>query len=260
MTLIAFKRYRKNEGSLESIQSLEKVTTDSQNANNTAKLGLSDSGISLDNPLSALKLASKTDSSAGRPPTESKLRGHVRSRSDISMLSVQNNHHRQLSDDAGSKTISRIKSPRFKRNSLMGKSVKDRSITRSNTNSFRKTMTASSSTYSVDIADDDPGDFYQRDYQKPNPLMFTLPPDYSENLDPDAVLRVSVYLILSYQLKLIEMRAKLANLNHCAVPFLSRAVVNLSWYDRTLYTYTIHYCLLLFMLNTRCPRMFVIIL
>ena len=28
------------------------------------------------------------------------------------------------------------------------------------------------------------------------------------------------------------MRAKLANLNHCAVPFLSRAAVNLSWYDR----------------------------
>ena len=27
------------------------------------------------------------------------------------------------------------------------------------------------------------------------------------------------------------MRAELANLNHCAVPLLSRAVVNLSWYD-----------------------------
>ena len=27
------------------------------------------------------------------------------------------------------------------------------------------------------------------------------------------------------------MRAGLANLNHCAVPFLSRAAVNLSWYD-----------------------------
>ena len=26
------------------------------------------------------------------------------------------------------------------------------------------------------------------------------------------------------------MRAKLANLNHCAVPFLSRAVANLCWY------------------------------
>ena len=27
------------------------------------------------------------------------------------------------------------------------------------------------------------------------------------------------------------MRAELANLNHCAVPFLSRAAVNLSLYD-----------------------------
>ena len=27
------------------------------------------------------------------------------------------------------------------------------------------------------------------------------------------------------------MRAELANINHCAVPFLSRAAVNLSWYD-----------------------------
>ena len=27
------------------------------------------------------------------------------------------------------------------------------------------------------------------------------------------------------------MRAELANHNHCAVPFLSRAAVNLSWYD-----------------------------
>ena len=27
--------------------------------------------------------------------------------------------------------------------------------------------------------------------------------------------------------------AELANLNHCAVPFLSRAAFNLSWYDIT---------------------------
>ena len=27
------------------------------------------------------------------------------------------------------------------------------------------------------------------------------------------------------------MRAELANINHCAVPTLSRAVVNFSWYD-----------------------------
>ena len=27
------------------------------------------------------------------------------------------------------------------------------------------------------------------------------------------------------------MRAELADLNYCAIPFLSRAAVNLSWYD-----------------------------
>ena len=31
------------------------------------------------------------------------------------------------------------------------------------------------------------------------------------------------------------MRAELANLNPFAVPFLSRAAVNLSWYDTKLY-------------------------
>ena len=34
-------------------------------------------------------------------------------------------------------------------------------------------------------------------------------------------------LVISYQLKLIKVRAKLTNLNHCAVPFLSRSGVNL---------------------------------
>ena len=38
-------------------------------------------------------------------------------------------------------------------------------------------------------------------------------------------------IVLSYQLKLIKMHAILANLNHCAVPFLSRAAVNLCRYD-----------------------------
>ena len=37
-----------------------------------------------------------------------------------------------------------------------------------------------------------------------------------------------------HQLKLIKMRAELANLNQCAVPFSSRADVNLSWFDCTL--------------------------
>ena len=31
------------------------------------------------------------------------------------------------------------------------------------------------------------------------------------------------------------MLAKLANLNHCAVPFLSRAAANLRWYDSFLF-------------------------
>ena len=31
------------------------------------------------------------------------------------------------------------------------------------------------------------------------------------------------------------MRAELANLNHCTVPFLSHAAVNLSWYDSIVY-------------------------
>ena len=36
------------------------------------------------------------------------------------------------------------------------------------------------------------------------------------------------------------MCAKLANLYHCAVPFLSRAAVNLCWYDSATYPRT-HY-------------------
>ena len=36
--------------------------------------------------------------------------------------------------------------------------------------------------------------------------------------------------VTSYQLKLKKMSAELANLNHCAAPFLSRAAVNLYWY------------------------------
>ena len=36
--------------------------------------------------------------------------------------------------------------------------------------------------------------------------------------------------LLSYQRRLIKMRAKTDNINHCAVPLLSRAAVNLCWY------------------------------
>ena len=38
-------------------------------------------------------------------------------------------------------------------------------------------------------------------------------------------------IVISYQLKLIKMRANLANLNDCAVPFLNRAAVKLGWYN-----------------------------
>ena len=41
--------------------------------------------------------------------------------------------------------------------------------------------------------------------------------------------------VLSYQFKLIKMHAKLANLDHSAVPFLSRASVNLCWYYYVLF-------------------------
>ena len=40
------------------------------------------------------------------------------------------------------------------------------------------------------------------------------------------------------------MRAKLANLNHCTVPFLSRAVVKLSWCDSAIIIYLIMSCVL----------------
>ena len=50
--------------------------------------------------------------------------------------------------------------------------------------------------------------------------------------------------IQSYQLQLIKMRSGLANLNHYAVPFLSRAAVNLSWYDSSDYSeYPVQYFL-----------------
>ena len=48
-----------------------------------------------------------------------------------------------------------------------------------------------------------------------------------------------LYNIISCQLKLTKMRGELATLNHCAVPFLSRAATNLCWYYIILYTY--HY-------------------
>ena len=43
------------------------------------------------------------------------------------------------------------------------------------------------------------------------------------------------------------MRAKLDTLNHCAVPFLSCAAVNLSWYDTTVHSKMIGHCSALFL-------------
>ena len=43
-----------------------------------------------------------------------------------------------------------------------------------------------------------------------------------------------------------KMRVKLDNLNHCAVPFLSSAVVNLCWYYYILYV--INYYIMLYLL------------
>ena len=50
------------------------------------------------------------------------------------------------------------------------------------------------------------------------------------------LMHKSVLLIIEYTVvptQVEKMRAELANLNHCAVPFLSRAAVSLSWYDST---------------------------
>ena len=226
----AFKRFRQipavaivNTSSLESIQSSEKNNNSPTGTGRFSSNGMSDSGIELDNPLSGLKTRSlekqrtsapamSTSSSPpsfispGRPPGIPKTnvrRGHTRSISDVSMLSVNNVHHRQLSDDAGSKTLSRLRSPRFKRISLTGRVVKDnRGISRSNTNSFKRTrpsMTPSSSTYSVQSLEpeDDPCDFYLREFENPDPTKFTLTPECGEDIDPEAELKVTILLFQS---------------------------------------------------------------
>ena len=55
--------------------------------------------------------------------------------------------------------------------------------------------------------------------------------DRTRNFLPNRTFVHMNYDLRSYQLKLIKMLAELANLNHCAVPFLSRAAVNLSLYN-----------------------------
>ena len=52
----------------------------------------------------------------------------------------------------------------------------------------------------------------------------------------------NVTILISHQLKLKKMRAEFANLNHCGVPFLGRAVVKLCCYTihYTIYTIQLH--------------------
>ena len=47
------------------------------------------------------------------------------------------------------------------------------------------------------------------------------------------------------------MRAKLANLNHCAAPFLSRAAVNLCWYDYSIRPKLTSFQLTIFFVSAR---------
>ena len=56
----------------------------------------------------------------------------------------------------------------------------------------------------------------------------------TEQTSEVVVIKSGSYII-SYKLKLTKMRVELANLNDCAVPFLSRAAVNLFWYYCLLY-------------------------
>lgn len=228
ITSIAFKKFRRktetaivHTSSLESIQSSEKNNESPTGTGRFSSIGMSDSGIDLDNPLSGLKTnslekrsSSESKDSASPPapqivtpqrppaiPNRTPKRGHIRSISDVSMLSVQNVHYRQLSDDAGSKSLSRLKSPRFKRSSLMGRTVQDSkgvSSGGSDNGSFkrpRNTMTASSSSYSVTSVEpeEDPDEFYQRDFLNPNPIKFTLPPECGEDLDPESELKVKIW-------------------------------------------------------------------
>ena len=51
------------------------------------------------------------------------------------------------------------------------------------------------------------------------------------------------------------MRAKLANLNHCAVPFLSRAAANLCWYYCIIYYILLHGFRLKFISFTTCMKL-----
>ena len=66
-------------------------------------------------------------------------------------------------------------------------------------------------------------------WKRPNQEFFAEPePNRTSDFFCRTEPNICAYDLRSYQLKLIKMRAELANLNHCAVPFLSRTAVNLS--------------------------------
>ena len=65
----------------------------------------------------------------------------------------------------------------------------------------------------------------------PNPNRTEPPIFFAEPNRTETEPNFCAYDLRSYQLKLIKMRAELSNLNHCAIPFLSRAAINLSVYN-----------------------------
>ena len=203
-TVAAFKKYKSTaevSSSLESIASSEK---NKDSPGSDSKFTMCDSGIELDKPAAPCKTNTldKNHKITGSNVvnTNDVKRGHARSVSDVTqMLGVQNSHERQFSDDAGSKTL-RLRSPRFKRSSMIGKVVGSdaKGLTRTNSNSFRRTisnlrtgLTASSSTYSVSMSEtegDEPP-CYNREYEAPLPVQFSL--SEGTDMDPEGVMRVS---------------------------------------------------------------------
>ena len=68
-------------------------------------------------------------------------------------------------------------------------------------------------------------------FAEPEPPIFFAEPNRTEPNRTETEPNFCAYDLRSYELKLIKVFAELANLNHCAVPFLSRTAVNLSLYN-----------------------------
>ena len=66
---------------------------------------------------------------------------------------------------------------------------------------------------------------------EPNRTSYFVLPNRNEPKRTETEPNFCAYDLRSYELKLIKVLAELANLNHCAVSFLSRAAVNLSLYN-----------------------------